>query len=84
MKQAHKTGTTECGWSHGIPVSDVGGVPPVRRSVVVVVVVVVVFTLSHPGLSVQHLVLSQHLRTNPKLDAANFRGHRLTHLEKAY
>ena len=53
--------------------------------VVVVVVVVVVFTLkNHPGLSIQYLFLSQSLRTNPSLDSANFRGHRLTYLEKVY
>ena len=33
----------------------------------------------YPGLSIQHhLLLSQLPRTNPTLDAANFRGHRLT------
>ena len=54
-------------------------------TLVVVVVVVVVFTLkNHPGLSIQYLLLSQSLRTNPSLDSANFRGHRLTYLEKVY
>ena len=33
---------------------------------------------NHPGLSIQYLLLSQSLRTNPALDSANFRGHRLT------
>ena len=38
--------------------------------------------MNHPGLSSQYLLLSQPLRTNPILDSANFRGHRLTYLEK--
>ena len=40
--------------------------------------------INHPGLSTQYLLLSQPLRTNPTLDSANFRGDRLTHLEKVY
>ena len=35
--------------------------------------------INHPGLSIQYLLLSQSLRTNPTLDSANFRGHRLTY-----
>ena len=31
-----------------------------------------------------YLLLSQPLRTNPTLDSANFRGHRLTYVEKVY
>ena len=63
-----------------------GGVQ-VRYIVVVVVVVVVVFTLkNHPGLvfiqppsvstSISVLILS--------LNTVNFRGHKLTYLEKVY
>ena len=40
--------------------------------------------LNHPGLSTLYLLLSQPLRTNPTLDSADFRGHRLTYLEKVY
>ena len=36
--------------------------------------------INHPGLSTQHLLLSQPLRTNSTLDSADFRGHRLTYL----
>ena len=37
--------------------------------------------IDHPGLSSPFLLLSQPLRTNPTLDSANSRGHRLTYLE---
>ena len=40
--------------------------------------------INHPGLSTQYLLLSQSLRTNPTLDSADFRGHRLTYLKKVY
>ena len=40
--------------------------------------------IHHPGLSTQYLLLSQPLRTNPTLDSADFRGHRLTYQEKVY
>ena len=40
--------------------------------------------INHPGLSLQYLLLSQSLCTTPTLDSADFRGHRLTYLEKVY
>ena len=51
-----------------------------------VIVVVVVFTLYTIPVSLPsiYLFLSQLLRTNPTLDWADFRGHRLTYLEKVY
>ena len=57
-----------------------------EEQVIVVVVVVVVFTLYTIPVSLPsiYLFLSQPLRTNPTLDSADFRGHRLTYLEKVY
>ena len=57
-----------------------------RDSSIHVVVAVVVFTfINHPRLSTQYLLLSQPLcTTTPTLDPADFRGHRLTYLEKVY
>jgi len=59
---------------------------PSALAVVVVVVVVVVglHIENHPGLSIQCLLLSPPLRTSPTLDATDFRGQRLTYLEKVY
>ena len=56
----------------------------VAAAAAAVVVVCCLHIINHPGLSIQYLLLSQSLCTTPKLDSADFRGHRLTYLEKVY
>ena len=59
-------------------------VPALRGKLLTLVSCCCLHIINHPGLSIQHLLLSQSLCTNPTLDSADFRGHRLTYLEKVY